>query len=218
LKSFVTSWSGGKDSCFAFMKAKEQGLIPAVILNMLNENGMISRSHAIPKSILQKQADALGLPIVTEPASWSDYETIFIETLKNIRDTYQITNAVFGDIDLQAHRDWEEKVCDAAGLRAMLPLWQKERKQLVLQMIQSGMEAYIVSCNEQMGEAYLGKRITGELIGQLEEIGIDPCGENGEYHTLVVNAPVFNNRLDVSFGRATNHNGYWFIEMNSANR
>jgi uncharacterized protein (TIGR00290 family) len=218
MTSFVASWSGGKDSCFAFMKAKEQGLAPAVILNMMNENGMISRSHAIPKSILHEQADALGLPIVTKPASWNDYETIFIETLKNIRDTYQIDSAVFGDIDLQAHRDWEEKVCAAVGLQAILPLWQHERKHLVLQMIRSVIEAYIVSCNERMGEVYLGKRITGELIGQLEEISVDPCGENGEYHTLVVNAPVFNRRLDVSFGRTFNHKGYWFIEMNSANR
>jgi len=218
MTSFVASWSGGKDSCFAFMKAKEQGLVPAIILNMMNENGMISRSHAIPKSILHEQADALGLPIITKPASWNDYEAIFIETLKNIRDTYQIDSAVFGDIDLQAHRDWEEKVCSAAGLQAILPLWQQERKHLVLQMIRSGIEAYIVSCNERIGDVYLGKRITSELIGQLEEIGVDPCGENGEYHTLVVNAPVFNRGLDVSFGRTFHHNGYWFIEMNSANR
>lgn len=200
------------------MKAEQLGLTPVVILNMMNENDLVSRSHAIPKAVLQKQADALGLPLIAKPASWSDYETIFIESLKGLRETYRIDNAVFGDIDLQAHRDWEEKVCRAAGIHAILPLWQQERKLLVLQMIQSGIEAYIVSCNAQMGERYLGRRITPELVEQLEREGIDPCGENGEYHTLVVNAPVFQKRLDIVFGEISTHDSYWFIEMKLADR
>jgi len=184
-----------------------------VILNMMNENDVVSRSHAIPKQVLHAQANALGLPIITKPASWTDYETIFIESLKSLRQAYQIDHAVFGDIDLQAHREWEEKVCHAAGIQALLPLWQHERKQLVLQMIDSGIEAYIVSCNAQMRERYLGRRITVELISELEQEGIDACGENGEYHTLVVNAPAFRQRIDVVFGQTSSHNDYWFIEM-----
>lgn len=213
LKSFFCSWSGGKDSCYALMKAQELGFAPTVLLNMLNENGEISRSHAIPKSILEKQAEMLNLPIVTKPASWENYESIFVNTLDQLKHDYQITHGVFGDIDLQAHRDWEEKVCNIVGIEAVLPLWKHNRKVLVLEMLEAGLETYIVSCNETMGEFFLGKRITPELIDELEKIGVDACGENGEYHTLVVNMPLFKNRLAISFGEHLLHHGYWFISM-----
>lgn len=213
MKYFVTSWSGGKDSCFAMMHAINLGYTPVVLLNMMNENGRVSRSHAIPKGILEKQAAMLGFPIVARPASWDDYEQTFIETLRDLKRTYQINTAVFGDIDLQAHRDWEEKVCNATGLEAVLPLWKQNREELVLKMIDAGIEAYIVSCNEAMGESYLGERITPELIKRLDQIGVDACGENGEYHTLVVSTPIFKKRIEVQFGLKSHHKNYWFIEM-----
>jgi diphthine-ammonia ligase len=210
---FMTSWSGGKDSCYAFMLAAASGLTPVVLLNMLNEDGKISRSHAIPKNILERQAGCLGLPIITRAASWQNYEKIFIESLHEIKSEYQVGTAVFGDIDLQEHRDWEEKVCNAAGLNAMLPLWKKDRKALVLEMIDHGIEAYIVSCNETMGPAFLGRKIERALIPELEKIGVDPCGENGEYHTLVTHAPCFSKTLSVTFGKELKHDRYWFVDL-----
>jgi diphthine-ammonia ligase len=212
MKSFVTSWSGGKDSCFAMMQAMQQGFAPKVLLNMMNENGKISRSHGIPLEILKCQATMISLPIVTQPATWNDYEKIFVNELVELKENYRISAAVFGDIDLQEHRAWEEKVCLAVGLEAILPLWKQNRKELVMSMIDSGIEAYIVSCNEQMGEKFLGKKISNELVSELEKIGVDACGENGEYHTLVVNAPLFRDRVDVDFGKSLHHGNYWFVE------
>jgi diphthine-ammonia ligase len=213
LKKFVTSWSGGKDSCFAMMQAIEQGNVPVVLLNMMNENGLVSRSHAIPKQILLKQAEMICLPIVTKPVSWEDYGNIFIETLRELKNVYSIEASVFGDIDLQAHRDWEEKVCNSNSITAILPLWKQNRKALVMEMIASGIEAYIVSCNEVMGEKYLGEKITLELINALEQIEVDACGENGEYHTLVVNAPLFKHKILIEFGTKAYYKNYWFVEM-----
>ncbi len=213
MKKFVASWSGGKDSCYAMMQAIAQGYIPAVLLNMMNENGLVSRSHAIPKSILRAQGASMNLPIIMKPTSWEDYEQLFIKSLIELKATDGIAVGVFGDIDLQAHRDWEEKVCKTAGLEASLPLWKRNRKELVLEMISSGIEAYIVSCNEAMGEEYLGEKITETLLGRLEETGVDACGENGEYHTLVVNAPLFRKKLNVGFGIRSCYKNYWFTEM-----
>ncbi len=195
------------------MQAIKLGMEPVVLLNILNENGEISRSHAIPKDILQRQADAIGVFIIATPASWQEYERIFIDSLREIKSTYQIDSAVFGDIDLQAHRDWEEKVCGAARLEAILPLWRRDRKELVIEMINAGIETYIVSCNEVMGESFLGRKIDVAIMSELEKIGVDPCGENGEYHTLVVNCPLFKERLNVSFGKKLKYEAYWFIEM-----
>jgi diphthine-ammonia ligase len=209
----VCSWSGGKDSCFALMQAIGQGYTPAVLLNVLNEEGKMSRSHGIPSSILQAQAAAAGLPMHLISSSWQDYEKNFVDTLQQLKEQYHLSHAVFGDIDLQPHRDWEEKVCAATGLTAVLPLWQQDRKQLVMQMIESGIETIIVSCNTVMGERFLGKKITAALVDELESLGVDACGENGEFHTLVLNCPLFAKPVKADIKHTILHGNYWFTEL-----
>lgn len=205
------SWSGGKDSCYALLLAKSMGYIPTVLLNMMNENGKISRSHGLPKEILEQQAAQMNLPIVTIPSSWKDYESNFVNSLKKIKSDTSIEGMVFGDIDLQPHRDWEEKVCDAAELEAILPLWNRERRALAMEMIEAGIETMIVSCNIQMGEKFLGRIFDHTLIDELEHMGIDVCGENGEFHTVVLNCPLFKNRIEIPGYRTITHEQYCFI-------
>lgn len=209
--NFVTSWSGGKDSCYAMMQATQQGFIPKVLLNMMNENGKVSRSHGLPLSILNQQAQKMGLPLEGIPATWGDYEAKFIAVLKTLKAKYDLEAAVFGDIDLQPHRDWEDKVCTAASLKAILPLWQQDRIFLVNQMLENGIETMIVSCNTMMGEKYLGKILTKELAQELHEKGIDPCGENGEFHTLVLNCPLFSGAIALPAFTKITYKNYCFI-------
>lgn len=215
-KYTLCSWSGGKDSCFALMQAIKEGYSPKTLLNVLNEEGKISRSHGIPAAILQMQAAAAELPIHLISSSWQDYEKHFTSALTGLRSQYDLSHAVFGDIDLQEHRDWEEKVCRNAGLTAILPLWKQDRKELVMQMINAGIEAIIVSCNETMGERFIGRPITAALVHELEAMNIDPCGENGEYHTLVLDCPLFTDRINVSVMKKLQHNNYWFAQLESA--
>ena len=163
----VCSWSGGKDSCFAILRAITTGYTPKVLLNVLNEEGRISRSHGIPAEILQAQSQLAGLPIYMISSSWQEYEAKFTEALAFLKSAYALQYAVFGDIDLQAHRDWEEKVCATSGLNALLPLWKQDRKKLVLQMLEAGIETIIVSCNDTMGPQFIGQTITPSLIERL---------------------------------------------------
>lgn len=207
------SWSGGKDSCFALIQAIKQGYQPKALLNVLNEHGKISRSHGIPSEILKAQAERAALPMYLLPSSWQDYEMKFVGALQLLAKEYELQYAVFGDIDLQAHRDWEEMVCRKAGLQAVLPLWKQDRRTLVDEMIASGIETIIVSCNEIMGERFLGKTLTPAVIDELEEIGIDTCGENGEFHTLVLSCPLFSTRLEVEVTSKTLHEDYWFTNL-----
>ncbi len=213
----LISWSGGKDSCYAMQQAKTDGIIPVALLNMMNENGQRSRSHALSTNVLHAQAAALGLPIVLQPSTWTDYENHFINNLKQIKADYQIEAVVFGDIDLQAHRDWEEKVCAAAGLKAILPLWQLNRKQLVTSMINDGIAANIVSCNTTMGVQYLGRVINQSLVTDAESIGVDACGENGEYHTVVTNCKLFKQPLALNFIEPQIVDNYCFIKATLQN-
>lgn len=209
--NFVTSWSGGKDSCYAMMQAVAQGLKPKVLLNMMNENGQVSRSHGLPLSILKQQAQKMNLPIVTIPATWNEYEAKYIKALQEIKTEFELDAAVFGDIDLQPHRDWEEKVCNAAGIKAVLPLWQQNRIDLVNEMLANGIETMIVSCNTQMGEGYLGKIMTKELAEELEAKGIDSCGENGEFHTMVINCPLFSESITLPKYTRQTYKDYCFV-------
>lgn len=208
------SWSGGKDSCYALIQSAQQGVIPKILLNMLNENGKISRSHGLSSQLLQQQAAAMELPIITIPTSWQAYEKNFTDILQVLKTTHDVQAMIFGDIDLQAHRDWEEMVCSRAGIQAILPLWQRNRKELLLEMLETGIESMIVSCNTVMGEEFLGRILDHALIPKLEAKGIDVCGENGEFHTVVINCLVFNQPLILPSFNKIRHEDYWFLQWN----
>ncbi|WP_268123098.1 diphthine--ammonia ligase [Roseivirga pacifica] len=211
--SFLCSWSGGKDSYFAFYKAVQEGYKPKVLLNTLNEYGDKSRSHGIPKELLEQQAKAVGLPIEFIETTWETYEERYIAKLKELREKYAFTHAVFGDIDIESHRAWEEKVANAANVKAVLPLWQGDRKELVEGMITAGIKTIIVSCCKELADSLLGEVIDGSLIKKFEELGIDACGENGEYHTFVLDGPLNGTTIAVDTGSVKTHNTYAFLDL-----
>ena len=146
-------------------------------------------------------------------SSWADYEVKFTATLSQLKQDYNLSYAVFGDIDLQPHRDWEEKVCNNAGLSALLPLWQQNREQLVMQMIGAGIKTIIVSCNEVLGSEFLGRLIDEECVTDLRNKGVDVCGENGEFHTLVLDCPLFATPIDITVEEKILLEKYWFTKL-----
>jgi uncharacterized protein (TIGR00290 family) len=189
-KRAVCSFSGGKDSCFALWRAKEEGLDVRTLLVMFEESGERSRSHAIPEPVVARQAASLGMELAIRNASWKDYERVFVEALKDLRGAgYEV--AVFGDIDLQAHREWEEKVCAAAGLEAHLPLWGSDRTTLAREVIEAGFRARVVCVDSRfLSDAFCGREYDASFLRDLPP-GVDACGENGEFHTLVYDGPIF---------------------------
>lgn len=209
----LCSWSGGKDSCYALMLAIENGSAPMALMNVLNEGGERSRSHGLNREFLEAQAEAMLLPIEFIESTWQDYEENFIDKLKYCKAKYDLREAVYGDIDIQSHRDWEEKVSSSAGLKAILPLWERERVSLVREMIEIGIEAIIVSCNNHLGVEFLGRKIDEEIINEFESLGVDPCGENGEYHTAVVNCPLFSASIRYEIQAKRQHNHYCFLDI-----
>ncbi len=146
-RNFACSWSGGKDSCIAMYKAMKKGWLPEVAMTMFIEDGSKSRSHGISGDIVSKQIDSLGLSLEKESTTWNDYENKFIRKLKFIKEKYNIGSVVFGDIDIEEHRNWEEMVCDRAGLKAYLPLWQLDREEVLGQFLGYGFKALIIAIN-----------------------------------------------------------------------
>jgi uncharacterized protein (TIGR00290 family) len=198
------SWSGGKDSALALYRAKQQGLRVTTLLTMLDETEQRSRSHAVPLHVMQSQADALGLTLITPSASWADYERVFIDTLKTLKEQ-GFTTGVFGDIDLQPHRDWEEKVCAVAGLRAFLPLWHEEREKLAHEVLDLGFRARVVCVNGRyLDEIFCGREYDKLFLKDLPE-SVDACGENGEFHTFVYDGPIFQQAVHVHVAERTTY-------------
>lgn len=184
------SFSGGKDSCLALWRARETGVDVCALINVLEESGERNRSHGVPRALLQAQADALGVELIAPAASWREYESRFISTLRELKGR-GIDVAVFGDIDLQAHRDWEEKACASVGITPFLPLWQQGRLELARKVLDLGFRALIVCTDSRyLDESFCGREYNAELIADLPA-GVDTCGENGEFHTFVVDGPMF---------------------------
>ncbi|CAM3852569.1 hypothetical protein [Deinococcus frigens] len=202
---FVTSWSGGKDSALAFHRAKRAGGVPLAIVNMLDGAGQRSRSHGLRPEVVAAQASALGVPLRTARASWATYEAEFTALLGGAA-VDGAARAVFGDIDLAAHRDWEEQVCAAAGLRADLPLWLESRRALVDELLGLGFRALIVAVREDaLPTGLLGRTLDAELVAEIERLGADACGENGEYHTVLMDSPDFAQPIHLVPGPAGIH-------------
>lgn len=212
-KSCFCSWSGGKDSCLALYRARSTGKKVSFLLNMLTREGTRSRSHGLRKEILQAQSESLQIPLVTAATSWEDYEKNFIDLLRGLKES-GISAGVFGDIDLEAHRQWEEKVCRAAGMEAVLPLWKTGRDELIREFLAAGFEAVLVAVREDVLDAsFLGRKLTSGLAEEFKQKGIDASGENGEYHTVVIGGPGFGHRLKLEPGNQIHRHNHWVMDF-----
>jgi uncharacterized protein (TIGR00290 family) len=209
---WAASWSGGKDSCLALQLAIESGGEPYALLTVLDEHGERSRSHGLRPEVLHAQARACGLPMREAWASWQTYEEAFVAALRALRDE-GVTDCVFGDIDLEDHRIWEQRVCERAGLRASLPLWQRDRREVLDEHWRRGFRCHVVAVDaRKLDRDVLGAELTPELATRFERDGVDACGENGEFHTVAVDGPLFQRPLELAFGEIVERSGYLAID------
>ena len=122
MAEYVVSWSGGKDSCFALWKAISQGVYVSHLLNFINEDSEKALSHGLAPELVALQAQAMELPMLQTRVTWETYEAGFKAAVEELK-LRGITGLVAGDIHLQEHRDWIERVCGEVGVEAVLPLW-----------------------------------------------------------------------------------------------
>ncbi len=183
------SWSAGKDSCLALLRAREAGLEVRTFLTMCDPDGT-TKSHALAPALVAAQVAALGgvwRPAVAGPG---EYGAVFARELHALRAAGH-THLVFGDIDLQAHRDWLEPACAQAGLAALFPLWGEPRAALAREVVARGIRALLVCVDaRRLDAAFCGADYDAALLDRLPA-GVCPCGEEGEFHTFVWDAPGF---------------------------
>ena len=189
------SWSAGKDSWLALTRVREQGLCVTTFVTMCDEDGS-SKSHALPAALVDAQVRALaGVPVsVRVPPG--EYAARFDACLRELAATGH-THMIFGDIDLQAHRDWLAPACERAGLAALFPLWGESRAALARELVTRGVQARVVCVDTRWLDAsFCGASYDAAFLARLPA-GTCPCGEDGEFHTFVTGGPGFDAALDV---------------------
>jgi len=192
------SWSAGKDSWLALLRAREQGLAVTTFVTMCDADGT-SKSHALPPELVEAQVRALGGEPFSVRVPAGGYAARFDACLRDLAASGH-THMVFGDIDLQAHRDWLAPACDRAGLVPLFPLWGESRAALARELVARGVQARVVCVDTRWLDAsFCGARYDAAFLARLPA-GVCPVGEDGEFHTLVVDGPGFATPLRVLAG------------------
>jgi diphthine-ammonia ligase len=211
----VVSWSGGKDCCLALHRSFDQFDIVGLITTM-TEDGARSRSHGLRADLLTKQAESLGLQHFSERSAWDSYEQDFARLLVRCK-ALDVTHVIFGDMYPDAHKEWAELQCKRQGMVAVEPLWSEPSERAGRQFLGIGASAVIVTVrDENLDTTFLGRRYSNELIEEFLSMGIDPCGERGEFHTFVTLCPKFRQEIRTISGEIHREKGCSALDLSLA--
>lgn len=212
-KKFVMSYSGGKDCMLAMYRKIKEGCTPVALITTIKKDSCDSWTHSLNKKLLDKASESLNIPIIYVECGISEYEAEFEKKLLVAKEM-GATTVVYGDIDIELHKKWDVDRAINVGLDYELPLWNGDREQIVHEFIDSGFKAVIKKVNlENMSEDFLGKILDKPLIEEIKNTGSDACGENGEYHTFVVDGPIFNTPIELEILGKTIDNGYGTLDV-----
>jgi len=210
--SYISSWSGGKDSCFACYQAIREGYNVSHLLNFISKQYKRVSFHGTEAKLIQLQAEAIDIPLLQKETTRNGYEQEFKDAVRSLIPD-GVTGMVFGDIYLQEHKDWVERVCQELGIEAIEPLWGQDPERVLLDFIDAGFEATIVSAKSELfDDKWMGRKLDREFLSHLKDNNIDLCGENGEYHTFVTDGPMFNKKIKITKSQPITRDGYWFLD------
>ena len=200
----VVAWSGGKDSALALHEILESGRyeVQELLTTVTRDYDRIS-IHGVRSVLLEQQAKALGFPLektfISKGASDEEYESELLKALKRQRDA-GVSSMVFGDIFLEDIRKYRERMLVKVGVKGVFPLWKKDTRALARRFIELGFKAVIASVDsEVMVKDFVGRVYDERFLSDLPE-NVDPCGENGEFHSFVYDGPIFRERVSFTQG------------------
>ncbi|MFH1428949.1 MAG: diphthine--ammonia ligase [Candidatus Margulisiibacteriota bacterium] len=218
----ISSWSGGKDSCLTYYKAIRQGYDIKYLLNFISKESKRCCFHGLEANLLKLQAELIGMPLVQKEvtANMQKYEEEFKQAVLELK-VKNITTMVFGDIFLLDHINWVERVCKDMDIIPVEPLRNKNPEDIINEFIDLGFKAIIVSCQaEKIGREFVGRYLDKNIIKEFKARNICPCGENGEFHTLVTDGPIFKRGIEILESEPVLKEGfwkYWFLDIKKYN-
>lgn len=214
LMKVISSWSSGKDSCFASHKTIMEGNEVSYLLNTISEEYDRVLFHGIKSELARLQAQLINIPIIQRKINENNYEEEYKKAASKLKDK-GIEGIVYGDIALQDSRQWNEKVCKKLGLKPIFPLWGQQSEQILDDFINAGFKA-IITCTQAklLDKEWVGRWIDKEFIQDLQKLqDVDLCGENGEYHTFVTGGPLFKREIRILETDKVLKDGYWFLDI-----
>lgn len=211
------SWSSGKDSAFALAEVMRAGELEVVgLLTTLNAEFDRVAMHAVRRTLLERQAAALGLPLIAIELPWpcsnAEYEARMTAAVARAA-TERVTHMVFGDLFLADIREYRERQLAGTGLTPVFPLWLRDTRTLAHEMIDSGMRAHLTCVDPRhLDRSFAGRVFDRSLIADLPTT-VDPCGERGEFHSFVTHSPLFRAPIEVAVGEVVARDGFVFADL-----
>ncbi len=201
----LLSWSSGKDSAWTLHRCRQADAFDIVgLVTTLNEDADRVAMHAVRHELLRRQATAAGLPLypvgLPAPCSNDEYLARVGGEFRRLKHELSVTHVVFGDLFLADIRAWREQQMKDLDLEAVFPLWNEDTTRLAHEMHAGGLQAHLTCVDsEQLAAEFSGRTFDRAFVDDLPE-EVDPCGENGEFHTLVTAGPMFSHRINVERG------------------
>ena len=212
----VVSWSGGKDAAWALHELRRRRDVEVLgLLSTVDDRSDLVGMHRVPAALLQAQAESLGLPLWRMPVAWPCPDEVYVATLAETlaRNAPAARVLVFGDLFLDDIRAWRERMLGALGFEPWFPLWNRPTAALAEEMFDGGLRARVVCVDgSQLDPRWLGREWDARFVTDLPA-GVDPCGERGEFHTLVLDGPDFRWPITAPLhGHATDGRFHWLTE------
>ncbi|MFH1888878.1 MAG: diphthine--ammonia ligase [Candidatus Omnitrophota bacterium] len=208
------SWSSGKDSCLALDRAIRSGFKVEYLVNFISKEYQRVAFHGAPAELAYLQSEALGIPLFQRETTKDNYEAVFRRTMAELK-TLDIHQLVRGDIFLIDLRDWVEDVCASEGIKVISPIWGYPPEDLIREFVRLGFKSVLTSVQaDKLNESWIGRTIDDKLIEDLKSVpGVDLCGENGEFHSLVYDGPIFKKMIKIMQTEKVLRDNYWFLDI-----
>ncbi len=217
LNPVLMSWSGGKDSCLALYEIQKSTdyRVAALLTTMTRDYDRISM-HGVRRVLLERQAMSLGLPLhqvlISKGATNEEYEAKMAEAFRDYREN-GIDFVIFGDLFLEDIRAYRDQFLAKHKMQGLYPVWQRNTADFIKEFIELGFKA-VLTCvdSKALDQSFAGKTIDKDFLTSLPAT-VDPCGENGEFHTFVYDGPSFAQPVKFSVGETVSRDGFWFCDL-----
>jgi uncharacterized protein (TIGR00290 family) len=220
-EAIALSWSGGKDSALALWALRQQGREPAALLTTITEDYNRVSMHAVRSELLRAQAQATGIELVEIPIPADCVNATYEERMARALASPpldRVPTIAFADLFLADIRDYREERLAQADRSGLFPLWGRDTAGLAREFVAAGFEATLVCVDPtQLDPSFVGRRFDEALLADLPA-GVDPCGENGEFHTFVHAGPIFDAPIPVELGEAAMREGFAFQDLLAGER
>ncbi len=217
MEKVVLCWSGGKDSAISLYEIQKNGKyeILTLLTTITDDYDRVSL-HGVPRTLVEQQAHSLGLPIqevfIPKACSNEEYDSKMGEVLTKFKQD-GIAQVVFGDVFLEWVKKYREDNLAKLGMKGIFPLWGRDTAELTRSFIALGFQAIITCINSKvLDKRFAGRRLDEHFLAELPP-NVDPCGENGEFHSFVFDGPIFKERIAYTLGESVLRNSFYFCEL-----